>query len=250
MPRKAKLTRVFSIDIRALAFFRMFIATILLFDFSRLCSYSTYFFSDQGVLPRADALKLMAPGMWSINLLNGSSTFQLALFIIGIFFSVLLLFGCRTKLSLFIVFIIHLSVNSRNMLIIQGGDTLLNCLMFWSLWLPLNHSYSIDSALSKGILNKEYTNTNLIFSVATVAILLQAAYVWFISGLIKLPGFYWHSGEAITRILRAEWISSPLGTYLRNFPSIWKSLTFYVLYLEVIGPILLFMPYRFIFFRS
>jgi hypothetical protein len=241
--KRTPFSTIFSIDLATLAFFRMCLASICLVDFIRKIPYAAMFFSDEGVLPRAMIIDQPHWYHWSLNYLNGSVTFQIILLLLGACFSLCFFFGARTRLANIFLWVLQLSMLYRNPLITQGGDKLLILLLFWSIFLPLNARYSVDHALDpKPCLEKNILNT------ASIAILLQASFVWFFSTFIKFTPV-WQTGEAVSQVLYAEWISTPLGTTVGQYHSLTIFLTHLTWYVERLAPIALFLPYFHRFFR-
>ncbi len=70
------------------------------------------------------------------------------LFVIAGLLALLLIVGYRTRVVSLLCWVMLLSLNHRNYLILQSSDSLMLALLFWSLFLPLGARYSVDSALN------------------------------------------------------------------------------------------------------
>ncbi len=239
----ARLKELFSIDPRALSIFRIFIAIILFFDlFVRSFSLTAHY-TDFGTLPLSFYFERYIDTGWiSIHLYNGSLIYQSLLFGISFIFAVSLFLGYKTKISTIASWFLLISLHSRNPTILQGGDVMLRVLLFWAMFLPLNLRYSLDSKFGK--INK---NNKKLYSFGTAGILLQVAFVYFFSALTKTGNDWYPDGTAIYYALQLDQFATHLGKFLLNFPDLLSAMTYFVYFLELIGPILLFSP---IFFKQ
>ncbi|MBI1859072.1 MAG: HTTM domain-containing protein [Candidatus Melainabacteria bacterium] len=238
------MKNLFEVDIRSLALFRVCIGSLVFVDIlSRICDLEA-FYSDFGVLPRTLYLSFYQNWHFSLCLLHGSLGWQCILAILTLCFAVLLVVGYRTRLAAFAIWILMLSFNARNPLILNGGDVLFLILLFWGMFLPLNACYSIDSALNTG--DKP---PKKIISGGTCGILLQGFFLYFFTGLFKISPEWVQEGSAIYYALSMDQYVKPIGKLLLNFPFMLKYLTFGILYFEIIGALLLFSPVFTAFFR-
>jgi uncharacterized membrane protein YphA (DoxX/SURF4 family) len=110
-------------------------------------------------------------------------------------------------------------------------------LLFWGMFLPLGSRWSLDARFCKTPAESRVT------SIATVAVLLQVFWMYWSSGLVKWNEV-WLSGGALEAVFSDTMIARPLGTYLLQYPSLLHVLTLLVLGLELVGPLLLFCPWR------
>jgi len=227
------LRKIFGIDLRTLALFRVLVGMLILSDLLARAQNLTAHYSDYGIFPRRMALNTT----FSLHLLSGEPVFIAVLFLIAAIFAVFLIFGYKTRISAIISFILLLSVQNRNPQITQLSDNLLTLLLFWGIFLPMGAKFSVDSAL-----NKTKSESNLYFSAASMGLLLQAMCVYFFGALAKQAP-EWHNGLAVYQILHWESYAAPFAYWLRELP-IWvtKSITYYVYYIELIGPFLMFSP--------
>jgi len=85
----------------------------------------------------------------------------------------------------------------------------------------------------------------LIFSFGSAGILLQVAFVYFFSALLKTGKDWFPDGTAIYYALSIDQFSTHIGKLFLNFPELIQGTTFFVYFLELIGPILLFVPFWF-----
>jgi hypothetical protein len=238
---RAKVVELFGADLRSLAAFRIVLALLVLAD---LCMRATDFYAhyaDEGVLPRDQLLEEGLLDSWdfSLNLINGEPFFQALIFGFGALAALGMLLGYRTRLMTVIAWVILLSIQQRNPVVLNAGDTLLRLLLFWSMFLPLGAYWSVDRALkaSPPRLAMRFV------SLATVALFMQIAFIYSFTAILKSGDEWRVDGTALYYALNLDSIVTPLGTYLTQFPALLKALTFGTLGLEAVGPLLLFCPF-------
>ncbi len=86
---------------------------------------------------------------------------------------------------------------------------------------------------------------NAYFSVATAALLIQVMSVYFFSALLKSAPEWWPDGTAVYFALHLDHLATPFAVWFRQFSPVLSGLTYYVWVLELIGPILMFLPVGF-----
>lgn len=235
------LLELFSIDLRTLALTRIAFALIVLVDLGLRLSDLTAFYTDKGVLPRA-AVHQLRPLSWftSLHFLSGRPAIEALMFVISGVFALLLLLGYRTRQASFWTWLLFSSLCVRNYFVVHGGDSLLKMLLFWGIFVPWGARYSVESALNT-ISNRLPKN---VFSVGTIALLLQMPLVYFFGGVLK-NGVEWrHDFTAILYTLKSPDYALPLGVWLTSFPGWLKVLTASTVVLEIAGALLLFCPFR------
>ncbi|MEL7078764.1 MAG: hypothetical protein AAGM46_22910, partial [Cyanobacteria bacterium J06582_2] len=88
---KIQLFKIFSLDLRSLALLRISLALIIVFDLLiRFFKIETYY-SDRGILPRAELIEGLSPEYWSLHLFSGTVFAQQFLFCLALLFAGLLL---------------------------------------------------------------------------------------------------------------------------------------------------------------
>ncbi len=195
-------------------------------------------YTDFGVLPRETIADFADSWRISLHLANGSIQFQVLMFVVAGILGLLLIVGYRTRIVTFLSWLLLLSLHNRNPLLLQGGDNLLLLLLFWSMFLPLGARFSIDSASSRNTLTQ-----NSYVTVATVAILIQAMSVYFFSAFLKSAPEWIPDGTAIYYALHLDQFATSAGVWLRQFPHAMQVSTYFVWYLELLGPVLMFSPF-------
>lgn len=230
------LKTVFGIDFRTLATFRIGLGFCVLIDLASRARDLSDHYSDLGVLPLGD-LAALGQSAASLHLLSGSTWFQVVLFLAAAIAAVCLIFGFWTRLATVVSWGLLLSLIGRNKLLVHGGDNLLLLLLFWGMFLPLGARCSIDAAL-----NRLSPPTSNHWSMATTAVMLQVAAVFFFTALLKSGPEWIPDGTAIAYVVQLDYFARPFGVWLGNFPSVTRGVTWLVWYLELLAPLLIFSP--------
>ena len=257
--------RVFSLDLRSIALFRIMLALLLLADLLLRTSNISTFYTDQGVLPRDHWLNLSNRWQWSLHAASGELWWQVLLFGIAGVSALALLIGYRTRFAAFASFVLLASLLNRNGLVLQGGDNLLIIMSFWALFLPLAARYSVDSALQPALrddpnayaarLQQESAaddgseqeaqalHEQAYFSVATIAIVFQILYLYIFTAILKTGDAWIVRFDAAYYAVSLQHFATPIGEWMSQFPQMLKAATFFVLSIEFIGPLLVLCPF-------
>jgi predicted DCC family thiol-disulfide oxidoreductase YuxK len=234
---------IFGIDLRTLALFRVALAAMVIADLVSRARDLTAHYTDAGILPRAALLGPLGQWQPSLHLMSGSATFQGVLFLIAGIAALALLVGYRTRAATILSWLLLISLQARNIPISQGGDVLLAMLLFWSMFLPLGARWSVDAALQT---RPERGSGDGYFSIATMALLLQCMSVYFFSAQLKAGSAWMPDGTAVYYALQIDYLATPFAVWLRQFPDLLTLLTYYVWWLELLGPLLIFSPILFL----
>lgn len=237
----ATLAAPFVIDLRTLALFRVALGLCLLGEWYSRLDTLTVFHTDAGVLPRLAVLQFWDNAIVnSLFMISGSYTGTLILLLIeGAIFSCYLA-GYRTRLMGVLALVFLISAQMRNFAIVQGSDDLLRLLLFWALFLPTNRHFAVDAALDDGA---RVPPSNRYLSVATVAILLQASYVYVVGALIKSSSPIWFpDGLAVYYAQNIDQFATIWSPYLLQMPQVMKALTYFVFLIELLGPVVMLQP--------
>lgn len=246
-----KSTELFGIDLRSLAAFRIGAASVLLFDLWFRGQEIAAYFTDAGVLPRTARIDILEAGdqfgfrhVWSLHLLSGEYWAQLGLMLLAALFAVWLLVGYRTRLAAVASWILLMSLDGRNPVILNSGDVLLRSMLLWSLFVPLGAKWSIDAQQNEA--GVQFPKR--VFSMASIALLLQLCIMYWFSAVFKLqptgddPSPWTGDCSAVYYALNCDAFATPFGLWLRQFPAVMQFLTKSSLWLEIVGPLLAFSP--------
>ncbi|MFT4626398.1 MAG: hypothetical protein ACI8PZ_005075 [Myxococcota bacterium] len=233
-----QLTDVLGLDLRSLAVFRVCLGLLLLVDALDRARNTVAHYTDAGVYPRDLLFDHWQKGYWSLHTLDGGAGLQLALFGLAALVAVQLIVGWRTKVAHVVGWVLLSSVQARNPLVLQGGDDLLRLITFWSMFLPLGATWSLDA-------KREGDRGEVVVSAASLAFMLQLALMYWATAILKRGPEWLPNGTAVTLALRWETYSTPLADLmlLVPFPAL-KVLTYGVLVWEYLGPLLIFVPWR------
>lgn len=227
---------VFAVDLRSLGLFRIGLAVALLYDLWQRAHDLEAHYADSGLWPvaqvLADGVPPLAPHLWS-----GRIEYQTALFALAAACALLLALGHRTRVFLFLSWILHASLRARNPAVGHGGDDLLGLLLLWSIFLPMGARFSLDARtrpVSHG--------AGPYYSAAAAALLLQVVFMYVFTGLLKLKVPTWRDGSMLSLILENDWYVSEVGRWVA--PQRWLTvpLTFGTLVIELCAPVVLLVP--------
>ena len=239
-----RLQAIYSLDLRSLALFRIGLGAVLLGDLIWRALDLTVFYTDFGVLPRAALLDKFSPApRFSIHLMSGQLAFQAILFLIAGLFHVMLILGIRTRLAAFASWFMVVSVQTRNPVILQGGDVYLRMLAFIAIFLPLGALYSVDASLSGDDVPKTKQGGFAHFSMPGLALIVQVSMVYVFAVLLKTAPEWRRDFSAVYYALSIEQMSTPLGRLLLHFPKLLPWLTRGTLVQEGMIPLLLLCPF-------
>ncbi len=235
------LRRVFTVDLRALAVMRIWVAGILLTDLAIRATDLEAHYSNMGVLP-LHVLHQFGFHQYHISLhtLSGLWQVQAVLFLMAAVFAVFLMLGYKTRMATIVSWILLVSLQNRNTFISQGGDDLLRMLLFWAMFLPWGRFYSVDAAKSEPLAIPVQTSY---FSAATAAYVLQIFLVYFCTALLKNSPEWNSEGTALYYALSLDQILMPVGRLIYPYPELLKFLTLFTWYTELLLPFLLLIPF-------
>ncbi len=138
------LRPVFGLDLRSLALFRVLLGTVLLADL--LARLSGLRVVNRGTVIDG-TVQTVSPWHFQLSILNDSGFLGTTLMGLAAVFAVLLIFGWRTRTAAFVSWILLVSLNWQNGLVLTAGDRLLLLLLFWGWLLPLGARWSLDLRL-------------------------------------------------------------------------------------------------------
>ncbi len=243
-PILAELRQLFAIDLRSLALFRILIALAVIANVITLLPNLGAFLVEDGLFTRSHAVGNRSAHFFSLYYLSGATWYTGLLLLSTLGAGLALLFGFRTRIATVVTWILVVSLTNRISIIGYGGDMQLCVLLFWAMFLPLGARFSVDAALA------EEPSDNRYFSVASLAILLQVLYLYFIGALLKNGSFWVESFDAVYYALTSVQVSSPLAAGLATFPSLMIGLSTYVYFLELLAIVFLFFPVIFQYTRA
>ena len=234
------IARIFTLDLRSLALFRVALGTLVIVDLVRRAIDLRAHYTDFGVLPRADMLEYYkTAGKWTIHLFTGGWQGMAVIFVIHALFALAMLLGYRTKIATFVTFALTVSLHHRNPLVLQGGDAVVRMALFWAMFVPLGARFSIDEALDP---ERPRPRPGLV-TIGTACLMLQAVILYEFTGFLKLHPV-WHTDMTGVRFaLSLESFATWFGHQLLAFPLLMKAASLLTIICELVGPVLALMPF-------
>nr|WP_239638845.1 MULTISPECIES: HTTM domain-containing protein [Halorubrum] len=250
VPRlRAALRRRLGIDPRALAAFRVALGAVLIADLALRARNLTAFYADAGALPRstlAEAYPLAA--RLSLHAVSGASLAVAALFVAAGVAAAALAVGYRTRAATAVSLVLLASLQARNPLVLNAGDTLLLYLLGAGLLCPLGARWSVDAVRRRGAESPEPTGdgttdrvagtTDRVAGPATALLLTAVVVVYVSNAVVKLRGTAWPAGEAVGLVFRLTYLHGPLGGLVPDWSPLLAAATYGWLALVVASPLL------------
>lgn len=235
----SRLADVFGLDLRSIGLLRIGIAICLLVDLAGRTGDLVAHYTDAGLFPRDAAIETSDAWHVSLHLANGQYAFQAILFAIAALAALCLLIGIHTRLAGIVSWVLIVSLQNRNFIILNGADVLLRMILFFSLFLPLGARFSLDRLRA---ISRPQNEGDWVVSPGTVFFLLQFMLVYIFAGLIKSEIPAWHDGTGLAYALRSPEFAEPLAfAYVENVTAM-KALNGFVVYGELFGTLFLLVP--------
>src|SRR5450755_810230 len=137
-----------SADPRSLGVFRMALGTLLFLDAARRYPDIEAHYANTGWLPNHFMLfRPMSDYLFSLYLACSTPGQVKVLLALQLLVDALLIVGFRTRTMHILAAILLCSLNSRNVMIENGGWVVLTLLTVWSMFLPLGRRFSVDALL-------------------------------------------------------------------------------------------------------
>lgn len=238
---KTVFKSMFALDLRSLALFRILFGLCLFIDIVYRIPYVYDFYSDEGVLPRAALIENFM-NIWEMSLFlaNGQTAVITGFMFVTAMSALTFMFGFYTRLSAFVCWILVVSMQTRNGVILHGGDDVFRVLLFWCQFVPLASCYSVDSYLNK---TKAIHFTH--FSIGSMGLILQCIFIYFFTGVLKIHPTWLLDGTGIYYALQLEQFSSPIGQKLIPYGVLLKWMTHTTLLMELVLPWFVISPISF-----
>jgi len=179
-----RLQLAFGCNLKALAIYRITVALVLLAELSLRYRFLHAFYSDEGTLP----LTLLRPKIdtlykfVSIHTLSDCMPFQIVLLTIQIIIAIALLVGYKSNVAAFLSWWMYFSLTLRNTWLAFILDRYFHYLLFYAIWLPIGHFWSIECLP----LGKTMPKNTTVMNIATFALKLQIFWIYIDAGVGKL----------------------------------------------------------------
>ncbi|MDG1477437.1 MAG: HTTM domain-containing protein, partial [Vicingaceae bacterium] len=199
------------------------------------------FYTDNGILPRTLAEKIgNSDGYTALTpisplFISGSKQFVALFFILAGLSYTALLVGFKTRLASILSFFFLMSIQHRASIVVETDDRMLLCLVFWGIFLPLNHYFSVD--------NKQSDFQKLrISKMASFAFLMQISLIYFFNGFPK-TGETWTTGIAMKYAMMEDlWINASTANWISQFDNLCYIITKITGPFEILLALLILTP--------
>jgi len=211
---------------------------------SRLRDVNLYF-SDQGILPKSDALQIYVDFYRPQFLLAAwpdSWTYSLHLcLVLG---SIALALGLGGRILNLIVWLLHLAFFQRNFAIAFGADAIGGLFMFLMIGTQSCARLSLWNCLRAKIWrgSAPAVRSDLLTSVCYRLLQFQLVAIYMWTGLEKLKGASWWDGTALWTVLANPQMVVFDITWIRSIPLVVAIFTVTTLVFEIYFPALVLMP--------
>ena len=246
-------------DARVCAAIRMAFAVVVLLNLSILYPDLDLWFTDSGVLPSEASREVARPYTWSVFWqLPSTSEVVHACYWIAVVQAALLFIGVVPNLQVLCLFVWLTSLENRNFLIVDGEDVVFRLVAFCLIYMPLGRCWSVDAAVWRWAANRPLTAIPPLTPGPSPAredgsnafaapgwglrlLQIQMCVSLLAAGLWKLSGASWLDGTALYYVARLDdyFGRLPMPTWPFDLPWAVALMTWSVVVVEVLGPILL-----------
>lgn len=222
---------------KALALFRIAFSLLLVRDIIYRITLVDLFFTEDGLSPISALAGQYLVSSTIQSVIFANTTSALVFHFLWLTTAISLLFGYRTRTAIFLNFIFIASAQLRNILILNGADTVMRTCSFWILFLPLGARWSLDSRRNGGSQDSTYA-----FPLRLIQ--FQIAIVYAVTALFKQNQSIWLSGEALHSSLQVVAFINPVGEWMVQFlpTTLFPLLNYGVLVVEHAFLPLVFLP--------
>lgn len=239
IPKLATIADLFGVDVRSLALLRIFLGAIILADLAIRATTIPEHYGDLSVLP-THLIQTFWPFEWAWSfhtLFGGPSYLVKFLFAAHAVAAFAMLVGYRTRATTAITWLLLVSLQHANPLLLDRGDDLLRAILFVSMFLPLGSTWSVDS-MKRG----SAPTPSRVCNAWTAAFLLQLAFFYFFAATHKVGMEWVETGNAVYYAMSSAHLKTSAGAILLQYPDLLRFLTFGVVSYQYIAPFLLFFP--------
>lgn len=234
--------RIFGLDLRALALYRFAIGFLVVLDTLMRWTDLLAHYTDYGILPVVPYLDQFSNKFhWSLHVASGLETWQTLLFSLTLLAGFTLMIGYKTRFSAIVCWVMIVSVQNRNPMILNGGDVLFRQLLFWGMLLPWHARWSIDKALAE-LADQPPQTDNRWLSFVSFAVVAQVLMVYWSTVALKTGKEWYPDGTASYYALALDQFTTRFGVWMSQQLPLLQFGTYFVYFLELLGPFLLIAP--------
>ncbi len=234
--------KVFLLDARSLAVYRIGLGLILVIDCLERWTDLELMLGPNGIFPLETLTRYHGTiTMWSLANLHDSVAWSGIVLALEGLAGAALAIGWHTRIATIVGWVALVSVIRRGSPAVNAGDVWLACQMFWAMFLPLGAWWSSDALRQRATtptLQPPRQPPTAVSSVATAALVLQLIAVYLGAGLSKCNAD-WFTGNALAVALSVHDHGTSLGMMLTRDAWLTRPLQWLVILGEVILPLLL-----------
>jgi hypothetical protein len=223
------------VDARPAALLRIALGLLAFADlWDRLRDFNAFYTLDGLVAGPSEGFRALT---WSLFSLTSSRGATLAMFLAGFPLALAFALGYRTRVANTLLWVFLVSLHNRNVHVCDGGDAVLQALVFWSMFVDTGAAYSLDVRLGRR------ARAATIPALPFRALQIQIALIYLLTFIAKSgPG--WREGTAVYQaVSNSDW-GRGLGPLLAAHPELCRLLTRGTLVIEAAIPLLVFSPFR------
>jgi hypothetical protein len=244
------------IDLRTVGLFRIVLGLLLALNTLRCWGEAYWLYDNEGVLSN-HAYLFRPNGNWhfSLFLSFGSPGEVHVAFALTLIAHLVFMVGWHARVMSVVSFVLATSLDSRLVLVENGGYIVVNLLALWAMFLPTDRRFSVDAWLRSWRERHETTEEELRErwlpddasrphrSVIHAAVILNLALIYFLNAVNK-AGHLWRSGDTLHYVLHLDRMVTGLGVWFREHMD-WagKPLSWWVLSCEALLPPLILAPF-------
>lgn len=220
------------VDLRSLGLFRIGLGVVLLVDlvFSKLWYFNEFFSNEHPFLPTKSMLE--TPSFYS---------FIRLVLCVHVLAAVCFTLGLQTFAANVVCYIATAQLNVHNPFILHNGDIIQVQLLFWSLFLPVGASFSLDNRLSQRPRQSQTARSYL--GAGAIGLRVQVACLYIFSTWFKTGTTWTHDYTATELAMQIPYYQTFVGEFvLTNLPiDLLRAMTWLVLRWEGFAPYLLWL---------
>lgn len=231
-------------DPRSLGLFRIALGALLFEDVARRLPDLDAHYTNAGWLKNHFALyRPMSGHQFSLYFAFSTPGEVRVLIAIHLLVCVLLLIGWQTRVMQVLSAVLIISLNTRNIMLENGGWVVLGLLTVWSMFLPLGRRFSVDALRRSLKARREGTAEALndpapgdsqpVVSLAITALIAQWFVIYYFN-VVQKTGQPWHDGSAVWYFFQQDRMVTPFGVWVRSLmPMVgFKLMTYSALVIE------------------
>jgi hypothetical protein len=222
-------------DTRPLALFRIALGTALLQDLMDRAGQIGAFLADGAAVPHDPQL---AAASWSLFNPLGSPTAAAVLFAVGVLATLAFTVGFHTRVATVVAWFFFVSLHHRVPVIQTGGDSVADCLLFFSCFTNLSGRWSFD-ARRRGDLAEVHALVPRLMQYVPALLYMETVY-----SKLGTSGRQWFNGPILFQHMHLYGWVRPLGVWLGEHPQLCALMTGATIVTEILIPVLFAMPVR------